>query len=396
MNNIIFLNKGFKCPPSCAFGKACMHNVTVADVVAEMESFWDGGCSTAAPSMSERKATILHKLVNSYVLNSLNTGGEFQFSVGDRVKGKEDRTICESAYLCIIGHPLSHLWKKSKSLVAKMSLDNSTSANPQDIHRLYDAIAQTKVPSEQRSRFKTDHAKLFIKYFAEFNADLSPNAGEEHLRVLPFETISQLFEEYTYQNISDHVDPDICAKKETFRTTWKAEHKEGLVKFSRGKGTFPTCDIGNNANDLLASNKTQKFTKRQREIIFSFKVCFRHFIILLVFALTFLVYACKQLHLKQQAAERTALEFKKRHALSSYEGGSPTHAVFFGDGMTIFAGKTPKYGKRLSKKDTSHFENRVFGLEVYCGPISGEILFHTDELVRGGANLVIEIQRRGL
>jgi hypothetical protein len=33
---------------------------------------------------------------------------------------------------------------------------------------------------------------------------------------------------------------------------------------------------------------------------------------------------------------------------------------------------------------------------VYCGPISGEILIHTDELVRGGANLTVELQRRGI
>jgi hypothetical protein len=52
-------------------------------------------------------------------------------------------------------------------------------------------------------------------------------------------------------------------------------------------------------------------------------------------------------------------------------------------------------GKRISKNETSFFENRIFGVEVYCGPISGEILVHTDELVRGGANLTVELQRRG-
>ena len=46
--------------------------------------------------------------------------------------------------------------------------------------------------------------------------------------------------------------------------------------------------------------------------------------------------------------------------------------------------------------ETSFFENRTFGVEVYCGPISGEILIHTDELVRGGANLTVELQRRGI
>lgn len=85
-------------------------------------------------------------------------------------------------------------------------------------------------------------------------------------------------------------------------------------------------------------------------------------------------------------------------ARTSYdEHRNPTLAVIFGDGMTTYAARTPKYGRRTGKSDgATSFENRVFGVEVYCGPIDGEILIHTDELVRGGANFMIEIQRRGL
>ena len=68
---------------------------------------------------------------------------------------------------------------------------------------------------------------------------------------------------------------------------------------------------------------------------------------------------------------------------------------FFGDFITKYAGHTPKLGKRISKNETSFFENRIFGVEIYCGPISGEVLIHTNELVRGGANLTVELQRRG-
>lgn len=105
----------------------------------------------------------------------------------------------------------------------------------------------------------------------------------------------------------------------------------------------------------------------------------------------------QQLHLKQQAGERAALEAKIKIARNSYdEYRNPTNAVIFGDGMTTYAGRTPKYGLRSGKLDSAaSFENRVFGVEVHCGPISGEILIHTDELVRGGANFVIEVQRRG-
>ena len=82
-------------------------------------------------------------------------------------------------------------------------------------------------------------------------------------------------------------------------------------------------------------------------------------------------------HLKQQAGERAALEAKKREACTSYDDrGMPTHALIFGDGMTVYAGRTPKYGSRNSKKDTNFFQNRIFGVEVYCGPVQGTTLIH--------------------
>jgi len=51
------------------------------------------------------------------------------------------------------------------------------------------------------------------------------------------------------------------------------------------------------------------------------------------------------------------------------------------------------YGFRMSKKDSAFFEDRVIGVEVYCGPIEEVILVHCDELVRGGANFMIEVHR---
>ena len=102
-------------------------------------------------------------------------------------------------------------------------------------------------------------------------------------------------------------------------------------------------------------------------------------------------YYYQSLHLKQQAAERAALEARKRIACTEYVDGRPKLAVIFGDGMT--KQRIPKYGKRKGKSESAYFENRVFGFEVYCGPISGEILVHSDELVRGGANFAIEAHR---
>jgi len=103
-------------------------------------------------------------------------------------------------------------------------------------------------------------------------------------------------------------------------------------------------------------------------------------------------------HLKKQAAERAALEAKKLAARMEYsvDGSRPKFAVIFGDGMTKYATQTPKYARKKGKKETAFLENRVFGVEVHCGPIVGEILVHSDEFVRGGANFTIEVHRLGI
>ncbi len=104
-------------------------------------------------------------------------------------------------------------------------------------------------------------------------------------------------------------------------------------------------------------------------------------------------YYYQSLHLKQQAAERAALEARKRIACTEYVDGRPKLAVIFGDGMT--KQRIPKYGKRKKEKVNLR-TSRIVSLGsrfIYCGPISGEILVHSDELVRGGANFAIEAHR---
>ena len=78
---------------------------------------------------------------------------------------------------------------------------------------------------------------------------------EEDLHVVPFESIAQLFNEYQMNCKYDHLHPQDCAGKETFRKARIGLHKLKRVRFVRGKGTFPTCDICNIANDMLSNTK---------------------------------------------------------------------------------------------------------------------------------------------
>jgi len=53
-----------------------------------------------------------------------------------------------------------------------------------------------------------------------------------------------------------------------------------------------------------------------------------------LFLYCYYCYYYQSLHLKQQAAERAALEARKRIACTEYVDGRPKLAVIFGDGMT--------------------------------------------------------------
>ena len=62
----------------------------------------------------------------------------------------------------------------------------------------------------------------------------------------------------------------------------------------------------------------------------------------------------------------------------------------------MMKGNTPKKGSRNSKGDNTHITSRIIGVEVHCGPIHGTFLYYTDNLVSGGANIIIEVTRQAI
>ena len=189
----------------------------------------------------------------------------FSFTVGTQA-------VCEDVYLRIIGlnKANSTMWKSARSKVFQWADNNSHTE--MDIDEIIKMISMKKAPSESRSNRKSEHATHFIMFFAMFHSSLSPNEGEENLRVVPFETIRQLRDEY-YAHCQHENEPvESIAKKECFRQAWKKLYLDRKVRFTRGKGTFPTCDICNNCNDMLSLSKGNKqWSRKQREIIFKFK-----------------------------------------------------------------------------------------------------------------------------
>ena len=74
--------------------------------------------------------------------------------------------------------------------------------------------------------------------------------------------------------------------------------------------------------------------------------------------------------------------------------GMYRHAFLLVDPCTNFRGKSPIVGKKANKtqvmgKLSKHFEQRIIGVEVVCGPIDGIFFYTTDNLQRGGANVIV-------
>ena len=176
-------------------------------------------------------------------------------------------------YLHVIGMNPTRMWKKSKTCVEKLlSTGEYDQFNSKSgfLDVALKAMQQTKHSSERKSHIQMERCELFIQGFGKQNGSLSPNPGEENLIVLPVETVAQLYIEYFFQCEKDKINNPAC--KETFRVAYSKLKKEGLYKLTRGKGTFPTCDICNNANDLLANNKKLNMATSIRDLIMDLKV----------------------------------------------------------------------------------------------------------------------------
>ena len=104
----------------------------------------------------------------------------------------------------------------------------------------------------------------------------------------------------------------------------------------------------------------------------------------------------KTMHIQQQAAERENLELRMQQARDCMDNNrNPKYAFFYPDGYTEHKGLTPKeHYMRESKGGIQKHGNRLIGVKVVCGPIDTHFLYSTDDIVSGGANIMIEVMRQ--
>lgn len=107
-------------------------------------------------------------------------------------------------------------------------------------------------------------------------------------------------------------------------------------------------------------------------------------------------------HLVQQRAERDAMNVKEELARTATDltTGNPTYFFMAADFVSSFTGDTPffKVDGRYSKEDhgKAKIETRMCGVRVVCGDIDEFWVYYTDNMMPGGANVMIEIMRQAI
>ena len=108
------------------------------------------------------------------------------------------------------------------------------------------------------------------------------------------------------------------------------------------------------------------------------------------------MFSCS-LHLEQQLKQRKDLDSRRELAKEMGSDGHPLRAFFFNDAFTEMKGQMPHFKDINAKtKGMPKFANRIFGVEVTCGIINTVFLYHIDQFLAGGANLLIEVQRQAM
>ena len=242
-----------------------MRRVSIVHIIEEMESIWG---KIDKPNLSTTvRRRLLTKNLQCALYRSLppNDLMTFVFTVANDSNTK----VCEGAYLNIIEHPTSSLWKRIKNTLKQAVTENNGAISDEKLEEL---LKRRRTSTEVRSRHKFEHAQQFIAWWSNLHGSASPNEGEEDLRILPFETLSQLYYEYQTSCKNENAHFNICAQRETFRKAWIDLYRQKKCRFTRSKGTFPTCDICNNATDMLTSSRSSKYSQLERDIIISYLV----------------------------------------------------------------------------------------------------------------------------
>lgn len=137
----------------------------------------------------------------------------------------------------------------------------------------YNSIKKEILGVEQVKMFgkaknKEEHARASIEYIADLFADVGYGEHNINKRYVPYDSFTELFEEYEHYHKYDNADIRVeservtCAK-ETFRKAFQS--LKDKVKLRTAKGAFETCCVCNNLNDCI-KNSSGEWTRKMEAI----------------------------------------------------------------------------------------------------------------------------------
>lgn len=226
---------------------------------------------------------------------------------------------------------------------------------------------------------KEGHASSYILEVAEYFSESLPAVPSEntgvYIRVVPYKSIKDLFVEYQYE--CDVSIPRVLesnrASYSTFIRAWNKLHDAELVKLQGGKGGFQTCAICNHCTEIKKSSECKK-DRSTIEVIRKIS----------------------RMHLLQQQTERQHAENVIRACKTMFVDEQPVEAFIDLDGQTVITGNTPKLSKNRSITLNNYIENRNIGARLVCGPIDCWISISTNNLIPGGANVMIDATKTAI
>jgi len=87
--------------------------------------------------------------------------------------------------------------------------------------------------------FKVDVSFLTFVFFIFYTESVD-------VKILPYDDVSQFYEEYVVDCDANHVPKHERAGKTTFSAAYTKLHETGKYRILGGKGSFKTCEICNN------------------------------------------------------------------------------------------------------------------------------------------------------
>lgn len=259
-----------RCSSDCGFGGNCVGQTTIDEMATMVIDFWDES-DCEAPSSQTRRVKVLKILRSAFRPND----GTFQFFAG--CKEKDNRRVCEAGFLILLGISNSPNASKAPGQWKRMKKYVSSGKDAAGIE--YKSQSEEKLMKAESKGNKMKSALTFIEYFAQEFGDTIPGAegneviipltiqnnnkllfhtlgGGKNVYVAPFVDLRSFWEEYCAYHAHQQTQPSDVAALSTFCAAFNVLSETKGIKKLKAKGTFNTCEICNNASDLL-KNKSK-------------------------------------------------------------------------------------------------------------------------------------------